>query len=152
MNLVTFELQITAGTGWDTTGQRDNMDLVTFGLGITTGTAKGKLKGKLGHAWEATGGNGLGNFRPGNHHWDTLGKQRETMDLVIFGLGITTGTPQDTTGHHGSGNFRARNHHWDRLGHHRIQRDTMDRVTFELGITTGTRWDTTGHNGTPWIW
>ena len=45
---------------------------------------------------------GLGNFRAGNHHWDTLGRQREAMDLVTFGLGITTGTGWDTTGHNGT--------------------------------------------------
>ena len=27
-----------------------------------------------------------------NHYWDTLGRQREAMDLVTFELGITTGT------------------------------------------------------------
>ena len=46
----------------------------------------------MGHAWEATGGNGFGNFRPGNHYCDTLGREREAMDLVTFRLGTTTGT------------------------------------------------------------
>ena len=80
------------------------MDLVTFGLGITSGTRLG-----------STGGNGRqreGNFRAGNHHWDTLGKQREAMDLVTLGLGIITG------------------HAWEATG-------AMDLVTFDLGITTG---------------
>ena len=57
------------------------MDLVTFGLGITTGTR--------------VGGNGRqreANFRAGNHRWDTLGRQRDAMDLVTFGLGATTAT------------------------------------------------------------
>ena len=72
------------------------MDLVTFGMGITTGT---RLRGNgrsweslLGHAWEATGGNGFGNFRAGNHYCDTLGRQREAMNLVTFKLGTTTAT------------------------------------------------------------
>ena len=98
---------------------------------------------------EATGGNGFGNFRAGNHYWDTLGRQREAMDLVTFGLGITT---------------------WDTLG---TQRQAMDLVTFGLGITTGTAkgklkgkqkgklkgkaegqhaWDATGGNGRQWVW
>ena len=57
------------------------MDLVTFGLNSL-----------LGHAWEATGGNGFDNFRAGNHHLGTLGRQREAMDLVIFKLEVTTRT------------------------------------------------------------
>ena len=79
------------------------MDLITFRLGIATGANLGSKFGRqreamdlvsfaLGHAWEATGGNGFVNFRAGNLHWDTLGRQREAMDLVTFGLGITTGT------------------------------------------------------------
>ena len=40
MDLVTFELGITTGTGWDTRA------LVTLALGTTTGKAKGKAKGK----------------------------------------------------------------------------------------------------------
>ena len=46
----------------------------------------------LGHAWEATGGNGFGNFQAGKHYRETLGRQREAMDLVTFGLGTTTAT------------------------------------------------------------
>ena len=45
-----------------------------------------------GRAWETMGNNGFGNFRAGHYHWDRLGRQWETMDLVTFGLGITTGT------------------------------------------------------------
>ena len=58
------------------------MDLITFGLGITTGTRLGARQGgKLGRqAWEATGGNGFGNLQAGNHHWDTLGRQREATE------------------------------------------------------------------------
>ena len=63
------------------------MDLVTFRLGTATGTAKGKLKGKLGHAWEATGGNGFGNFRAGDHHWDTLGAERKAEGKAKGKLG-----------------------------------------------------------------
>ena len=35
--------------------------------------------------------NGFGNLRTGNRHWDAHGGQR-AMDLVTFGVGITTGT------------------------------------------------------------
>ena len=88
---------------WDTLGkQRQTMDLVIFGVEINTGTRLGGSgrqriwyfsgwKSLLGHTWEATGGNGFGNFRAGNHYWDTLGRQREAMDLVTFGLEISTG-------------------------------------------------------------
>ena len=111
------------------------MDLLIFKLGTTTGTAKGKLKGKLGHAWEATGGNGFGNFPAGNHYCDTLGRQREAMDLVTFGLGITTATRLGGNGSDGFGNFRAGNHYCDTLGR---QREALDLVIFGLGTTTAT--------------
>ena len=89
------------------------MDLVIFRLGITM---KARLGGKLGRqAWEATGGNGFGNFRAGNHYWDTLGGQLEA------------------TGDNGFSTFRTGNHHWGTLGR---QRKAMDLVTFWLGITT----------------
>ena len=65
------------------------MDLVTLALGITT---RESLVDKLGKQ----------RRQAGNHYWDTLGRQREAMvlvtfglrimDLVIFRLGITTGT------------------------------------------------------------
>ena len=55
----------------------------------------------MGHAWEATGGKGFGNY------WDTLGGQREAMDLVTF---------------------------WDTLGK---QREAMNLVTFGLGTRLG---------------
>ena len=109
--------------------QWETMDLVTFGLESTTGTGSGnngkqyicictcsgapmharrarETMGNHGfgnflagnHHWhtlgkqrDATGGNGFGNFRAGNHHWGTLGRQREVMDLATFELGITTG-------------------------------------------------------------
>ena len=93
--------------------QWEAMDLVTFGLGIITGTRL-----------ETTGGNGFGNFRPENHYWDTLGRQREAMDLVTF------------TG----------NQYWDTLGR---QREAMDLITFRLGITTGT---CVGGSGRQRIW
>ena len=96
MDLVTFGLRITTGTRLGGNGgigrQREAMDLVTFGLGITTGTR--------------LGGNG---------------RQLEAMDLVTFGLGITTGTRlggngrqrrhREATGGNGFGNFRAGDHH-----------------------------------------
>ena len=133
------------------------MDLATFGLGTTTATRL-----------EAMGGNGFGNFQAGNHHCDTLGRQREAMDLVTFGLGITTATrlggngrqwtwevsgwepplrhAWEARGGNGFGNFRAGNHHCDTLGK---QRDAMDLVTFRLGTTTATR---LGGNGRQWMW
>ena len=64
------------------------MDLVIFTLEI-------HCWDKLGRQREAMGGNGFGNYRAGNHYSDKLGRQREpreAMDLVTFGLGITTGT------------------------------------------------------------
>ena len=107
------------------------MDLVTFGLGITT---------------EATRDNGFGNLRAGNHYWDTLGRQREAMDLVTSGWESPLGHAWEATGGNGFGNFRVGNHYWDTLGR---QREAMDLVTFGLGITTGTR---LGGNGKQWIW
>ena len=75
------------------------------------------------------GGNAFGNFRAGGLHWDTLGRQREAMDLITFVLGITTGTAKGklkgklggnmlgrqrvATGGNGFRNFRAGNHQWD---------------------------------------
>ena len=55
------------------------------------------MESSLGHAWEATGGNGFGNFRAGNHYWDTVVRYREVIDLVTFELGITTGTAWEAT-------------------------------------------------------
>ena len=49
MDLVTFGLGITTGTAWET------MDLVTVVLGIA-----------IGAAWETIGDHGFGNFRAGN--------------------------------------------------------------------------------------
>ena len=54
-------------------------------------------------------------FAQGNHCWDKLGRQREAIDLVTFGLGITVGT---------------------RLGANGWQREAIGLVTFELGITS----------------
>ena len=76
--------------------------MVTFGLAITTGTR--------------LGGNGFGNSRAGNHSWDALGRQREAMDLVTFGLGIIIRASLGS-----------------KFGR---QREAMDFVTFELGVTT----------------
>ena len=81
----------------------------------------------LGKQRVAMGGNGFGNFRPGNHYWDTLGKQREAGDLVIFRLGIATGASL--------GSKLAK------------QREAMDFVSFGLGITTGIAWEATRRNG-----
>ena len=39
----------------------------------------------MGPAREATGGNGFGNFRDGNHHWDKLRSQREITGGTGFG-------------------------------------------------------------------
>ena len=79
------------------------MDLVTLELGITTGTRLGSNGRQriqylsrrdlpLGHAWEATEGNGIGKFRARNYYCDMLGTQREATDLVNFVLGINTAT------------------------------------------------------------
>ena len=79
MALLTFERGITIGTC--SGGQQKAMALITLGLGTTTRTGSGGngrqwrwylsgWKPRLGHAREATGGNGFGNFRAGNHHWD----------------------------------------------------------------------------------
>ena len=70
--------------------QRVAMDWVTFELGITIGDSLGGKVGRQG--WEARGGNGFTSFRVGNHYCDTLGRQREAIDLVTFGVGITTAT------------------------------------------------------------
>ena len=80
MDLVTFELGITTGTRLGGNGrQLEAMDLVTFALGITTGTRLGG-NGRQRRHREATGGNGFGNLRAKDHHWDTLGKQREATE------------------------------------------------------------------------
>ena len=91
------------------------------------------------------GGNGFGNFRAGNHYWDTLGRQREATDLVTFELGITIGTRLGGNGRQRIYNFQVGNHYWNTLGR---QREAMDLVTFELGITARTR---LGSNGRQWI-
>ena len=76
--MVTFALGTATGIGSGGNGkQREATALVTFGLG---------------QAWDATGRNGFGNFRTGNHYWDRLGRQREAMALVTFGLGTITRT------------------------------------------------------------
>ena len=104
--MVTFELGITTGT---LGRQLEAMDVVTFGQGIMAGT---HLESILAHAWEATGGNGFGNFRGGNHHWDALRRQREAMDLVIFRLLINTETRLGSNGRQWiwSGHFQTGNH------------------------------------------
>ena len=90
----------------------------------------------------ATGGNGFGNFRAGNHYCDMLGRQREATDLVTFGLGITRGTRLGENGRQWvwslSGRESLLEHVWE----------AMHLVTFRVGITTGTR---LGGNGRQWI-
>ena len=118
----------------------------------------------MGHAWQATGRNGFGNFRAGQHHWDTLGRQRGAMDLVTFGLGITTGTrlggnarqwiwscfcwesllghAWEATGDNGFDNFRFG--YWDTL--------REQRVNGFGNLRAGNHyWDTLGGNGRQWI-
>ena len=68
-------------------------------------------------AREAMGGHGLGNFRAGDYHWDTLGKQRETIHYsTCSGAPMHARRARETMGNNGFGNFRAGDHHWDRLG------------------------------------
>ena len=65
----------------------------------------------LGQAWETMGNNGLGNLWVARYHWDKLGKQREAMDLVTFGLDTTTGTGLGSNGKQQIGdNFEGGNY------------------------------------------
>ena len=81
-------------------------------------------------ARETMGNNGLGNFRAGDYHWDTLGRQLEAMALLTFGLGITFRTG---SGGKDFGNFWAGDYHWDMLGR---QWDAMDvEITLRVRIT-----------------
>ena len=137
------------------------MDLVTFGLGTTTGTWVGRpymhtctvhihvhlcMLGQARETSETVGNHGFGNFPTGNHHWDRLGNPyMHTCTVHVHVHLCMLGQAQETMGNHGFGNFRSGNHRWDRLGK---QWETMDLVTFGLGITT---WTGSGNHGKPWL-
>ena len=96
MDLVIFGLGTTTATRLGGNGRQL---VVTFELRINTGTRLGG-NGRQRRHREATGGNGFGNFRAKDHHWDMLGRQRESMDFVIFGLGTITATRLGGNGRH----------------------------------------------------
>ena len=81
MDLVNFGLEITTGTRVGGNGrQREAMDFVTFGLPITIGSSSGGNRRQR----EAI----FGNFRAANHHWDYLGRQWEaTAPATDLGAG-----------------------------------------------------------------
>ena len=89
MDLVTFGLGITTGTGsGGNRRQWEAMALVTFGLGTTTGT------GSAGN----TCTNVLHMFTCTYACWEMRGMPCEAVDFVTFGPDITTGTSSGGNG------------------------------------------------------